>query len=116
MEKIDWEKTTKVLVWWQWAIAVTGVVMGGGMWLFFSKNLPPSVPLFYSLPWGEEQLTNTKFLAIPIILAGLMATVISFTITKLKPDKVLAAILSGAGIITEIILLSAALRIVLLVS
>ncbi len=32
------------------------------------KNLPPDVPLFYSLPWGENQLANKVFLfAVPII-------------------------------------------------
>lgn len=31
------------------------------------KSLPPDIPLFYSLPWGEGQLTNKVFLfAIPI--------------------------------------------------
>ena len=40
--------------------------------LFFSlslllltwKNLPPQLPLFYSLPWGEEQLGKPVFLLI----------------------------------------------------
>ena len=25
---------------------------------FFWRKLPPQIPLFYSHPWGEEQLTN----------------------------------------------------------
>lgn len=26
--------------------------------LFFWRNLPPQVPLFYSRPWGKEQLAS----------------------------------------------------------
>lgn len=29
---------------------------------FFFTKLPPEVPLFYSRPWGEEQLTNPVML------------------------------------------------------
>ncbi|MFH0863588.1 MAG: hypothetical protein V1858_00655 [Candidatus Gottesmanbacteria bacterium] len=32
--------------------------------LFFWPKLPSEVPLFYSLPWGKEQLANTTYLFI----------------------------------------------------
>lgn len=32
--------------------------------LFTWQKLPPQVPLFYSLPWGEEQLASPNFLLI----------------------------------------------------
>lgn len=32
--------------------------------LFTWQKLPPQVPLFYSLPWGEEQLASPSFLLI----------------------------------------------------
>lgn len=38
--------------------------------LIFFKFLPPNLPLFYSLSWGDKQLvTNQQFLIIPAILA-----------------------------------------------
>lgn len=38
--------------------------------LFLSKFLPPKLPLFYSLPWGERQLANhAQLLIIPAIIA-----------------------------------------------
>lgn len=37
--------------------------------LIFSKFLPPKLPLFYSLSWGEKQLANPKqLLIIPAIM------------------------------------------------
>jgi hypothetical protein len=39
-----------------------------GLILFFWKKLPPEVPLFYSRPWGKEQLVNPRFL---FLLPGL---------------------------------------------
>lgn len=38
--------------------------------LRFAKSLPPRIPLFYSLPWGEKQLVgNQDLLIIPAIIA-----------------------------------------------
>ncbi|MBI4035617.1 hypothetical protein HY383_01585 [Candidatus Daviesbacteria bacterium] len=34
------------------------------------KPLPPKLPLFYSLPWGEQQLaTHQQFLILPAIIS-----------------------------------------------
>lgn len=49
--------------------------------LIFSKALPPKLPLFYSLPWGEKQLVSTQqLLIVPaiIILITLCNLVISW--------------------------------------
>lgn len=36
----------------------------------FSKTLPPKLPLFYSLPWGDNQLANhQQLLIIPGIIS-----------------------------------------------
>jgi hypothetical protein len=35
----------------------------------FKNNLPPELPLFYGLPEGEEQLTNTFGLITPVLVA-----------------------------------------------
>jgi len=34
----------------------------GGIFFVFYRQLPPQVPLFYSLPWGERQLVSPSTL------------------------------------------------------
>lgn len=49
--------------------------------LLFSKFLPQKLPLFYSLPWGDNQLVNhQQFLIIPgsLILITLLNLIISW--------------------------------------
>lgn len=39
--------------------------------IFYFKHLPPKLPLFYSLPWGEKQLaTPSDFFIIPLSLGA----------------------------------------------
>lgn len=41
-----------------------------GLILILSRSLPPRLPLFYSLPWGENELAqNLQLLIIPAIIA-----------------------------------------------
>lgn len=40
-----------------------------GSFIFKFGSLPPQIPLFYSLPWGEDQLVDFWFiLLLPILL------------------------------------------------
>ena len=103
------------MILWQWAVITAGVVMGAGIWVTISKHLPPQIPLFYSRPWGEEQLAGTYFLWLPLLIAVTAAAGVTLAVGKLKLDGVLAVILTGAAIITEIILILAVLRTVILV-
>lgn len=51
------------------------------------QSLPPKLPLFYSLPWGDNQLAyHQEFLLIPasIIVATLLNSVIS---SQLHPSQ-----------------------------
>lgn len=116
MEKIDWEGIVEKLIRWQWTVTAMLVAIGVGIWVVFGRNLPAQLPLFYSRPWGEEQLTGTLFLWWPLLIAVVVAVFASFTARRLNSEKVLAAILVTAGIITEVILLLAVLRIVLIVT
>lgn len=46
-----------------------------GLFLLTFRRLPPWVPLFYSLPWGEEQLASTLallFLPLGIFLIAVL--------------------------------------------
>jgi hypothetical protein len=60
-----------------------------GLILFFWKKLPPEVPLFYSRPWGKEQLASPWFL---FLLPGLTLFVflVNFaflTLVKIRLEK-----------------------------
>lgn len=40
--------------------------------LFYYPNLPPLIPIFNQLPWGEERLGPTAAIFIPILVALLI--------------------------------------------
>ncbi len=53
--------------------------------VFFFKYLPPKLPLFYSLPWGDKQLvSHQQFFIIPaaIVLISLVNLFISWHLHK----------------------------------
>jgi hypothetical protein len=116
VEKTDWGKLVQRMILWQWVIIAAGILMGLGIWLIALKHLPPQVPLFYSRPWGEEQLVGTSFLWLPLVLTLVTGLLTAMAVNKFIQDRVLAAILMGSGITTEIILVLAVLRTVILVS
>lgn len=47
--------------------------------LIFWRQLPPQIPLFYSLPWGIEQLSSPlRLLLFPLsILAAIILTILT---------------------------------------
>lgn len=116
MEKIDWNGVVERLMRWQWTVTTMLIAIGIGIWIVFSKNLPAQLPLYYSRPWGEEQLTSTPGLWWPLLIAVIVAVFATFSARRLNSEKVLAAILVAAGVISEVILLLAVLRIVLIVT
>lgn len=68
----------------------------------FFQFLPPEMPLFYSLPWGEEQLTNQKlFFIIPlsIVLISLTNLILAFQLhpaqRSFKKILILSSLLSS---------------------
>lgn len=71
------------------------------------KFLPPKLPLFYSLPWGEEQLaTPQQFLMIPasISLIALLNLIIAWQLHPQQSFFKKALFLSSAvvGIISTV--------------
>ena len=56
--------------------------------LTLSSKLPPQVPLFYSRPWGERQLTSPLFLfLLPTVsfLIMMLNFFLATTVTKKEP-------------------------------
>ena len=115
MEKVNWEKVVVRLLLWQWGVVAAGVAIGIGGGLMLGRDLPPQVPLFYSRPWGEEQLANPQWLGLPLALAAGVAGV-SSVVVRLKIERVLQALILGGGLVAEMVLVGGGLRIILLVT
>ncbi len=73
--------------------------------LFSYEKLPPIIPIFNQLPWGEQRLGNTFMIFIPVLVALLILVINIFTgsyVYKNSPliSRMLAAISLLAGILT----------------
>ncbi len=83
--------------------------------LIFFRSLPPQLPLFYSLPWGESQLANhQQFFIIPasIILIDLINVSL---IWQLHPSQTFfKKLLSLTSLIITLIFLTAFIKIFLI--
>lgn len=86
-----------------------------GFGLFFS-SLPPQVPLFYSQPWGEEQLVAPYWLVILPIGSFFVFLLNNFlAIYFIRGQKILSWILMGTSLGTAIISLITLVKIISLV-
>ena len=104
-----------VLQVWQGVIAVAATVMTGGVIWVWGKNLPPQIPLFYSLPWGEEQLAS-PWEILWVVVSVWAVWALSWLAAKLVKDKVLGTFVAGAGVLSEIIMVLGLIRIVLIIT
>lgn len=70
---------------------------GGASLLFFWTKLPPQLPWFYSLPWGENQLIPKIWFGIGLAALALIVLVNYLIARKLgKKDKVVAMVIESA--------------------
>ena len=53
-------------------LAWTQLMFSGLVLLWFWRRLPPSVPVWYSLPWGSDRLASPWFLLLPPASAVLL--------------------------------------------
>lgn len=83
--------------------------------LLFARFLPPKLPFFYSLPWGDKQLVDhSQLLIIPatISLVALCNLIISW---QLHPTQALfKSILLFSSLLISLILTIAFIKIVLI--
>jgi hypothetical protein len=96
-------------------VAAAALAIGVGVGVFFGRSLPPFLPLFYSLPWGEEQLARPFWLAIPLGLAIVTSLGTLLAARLLKNEPVLAIMTVASGIMVGIILIMGMLRSVMLI-
>ncbi len=84
---------------------------------FFFRKLPPLIPLFYSLPWGEEQLVRSyNLMLIPFSQVVFFIINYLFSITILKKESLLVQIILWSTTIFGLAGLIALIKIVLLVT
>ena len=90
-------------------------LMGGSLiWLW--RRLPPELPWFYSLPWGEQQLIRKEWFA--AMLGGLT---ILFVLTKFiagwtgVKDEISKNTIMGGGLLVVIMYLAGFVRVISIV-
>ena len=99
-----------------WQIAIAGIIALLGSIAVFWNQIPPLVPLFYSRPWGIDQLAVKYFVfLVPILI--LVVQSLNQIIFSLNPDGPLLRKLSNiVSIVSTVMLTLGLLRIILLVS
>ncbi len=92
---------------WSKIFFLTGLLLTaaeGGLLLYYQAKLPPEVPLFYSLPWGETRLTDPHWLW---TLPALSAVVLILNVigSTLSSTNVLTRILSSTAFVVTLLAL-----------
>lgn len=82
--------------------------------LLKNNYLPPEIPLFYGLAEGQEQLTPSSFLIIPLVASSLFL-VFNIIIGALIKNEFLRRTLIASGISLVALSLISTLKIVFLV-
>ncbi len=72
--------------------------------LFFYGSLPPFIPIFNQLPWGEQRLGPTITIFIPVLAALLILIVNIFaTAITYKKTPLVARMLAAVSLLTSIL-------------
>lgn len=82
----------------------------------YFKKLPPLVPLYYSLPWGEDQLT-APYMLLLLPLGSLLWYILSIFLihTQMKEHRVYAQLILIAQVIVTIMAILTELNILQLI-
>lgn len=89
------------------------LILSGGMTLlFFWIKLPPQLPWFYSLPWGENQLISKRWFGFGLVVLALVALV-NYAIARHldKKDVVVALVMEGATLLLTGLFLASFFRV-----
>lgn len=107
------EKINKKVFRWNLIFIIIQLVL-----LFFKFNdLPVSVPLYYSLPWGEAQLApaSTLFLLPAFsLIVGLINSILAVSFSESNP--LFSHLLTTFSLIFSVLMFFALFRIIFLVS
>lgn len=87
----------------------------GGVLAIFWKTLPPQLPWFYSLPWGEQQLASKLWI---VSILGGMALVLILTRVMAKwagkDDSTVRTLIMMGGLLTVILVVATYARIMMI--
>ena len=76
------------------------ILAGGATLLFFWAKLPPQLPWFYSLPWGENQLVPKAWFGVGLAVLTLIALANYLIARKLEQkDGVVAVVVESATLL-----------------
>lgn len=83
-------------------------------WLIILPYLPPKIPLFYSLPWGENQLAHkNQLILLPalIFLTTFINIIVSWHLHK--SQNFIKKIIASSSLLFGLLLLIATIKIIL---
>jgi len=104
--------STFIVLFW---IGIALVLVMGGVMALFWKILPPQLPWFYSLPWGDGQLINKLWLVwILVGMAGILVVTRIFAHWAGKNDPTVQTIIMIGGV-TAVSLMAASFAKVMLI-
>lgn len=115
MKEIEWGKVVGGLFLWQGVVVITSVVMVAGVAMAVGSKLPPQIPLFFSRPWGEEQL-GAPWELVWLLGVEIVILMVSWMVKKSKIERIMAAFVNGSGLLGEIIVVLGIIRTVLAVT
>lgn len=73
--------------------------------LFSYGNLPPFVPIFNQLPWGEQRLGPTLAIFVPVLVAFLILVINIFTSALIyKKTPLVARMLAATSLLSSILI------------
>lgn len=108
-------KTQEPIAFWSVAISSLSALLVILLLVFNLHSLPPQLPLYYSLPWGDRQLaTIPEFVVLPasVVVISLLNLVLSWHLHT--SQLVLKRMLSVASLAIALITLITALKIIYL--
>lgn len=92
-------------------ILIIAAILIGLRW----NRLPPEVPLYFSLPWGETQLAKTIFLGLPIALS-LILLAVNLSLISIFESSFLKKVLIFGSLATSIMAAITIVRIIFLIT
>ena len=85
-----WQKTTSRRL---FLLALGLIIFQSLLIIFYFDSLPPQLPLFYSLPWGQSQLVSPQYLYLLPLSSLIILFIDVFFILFLAKQKLLSTIL-----------------------
>lgn len=98
-------------------LAILSIVVGGVFIVLMQNKLPDVVPLYYSLPWGEERLAQKAYLyLLPAISLFILLFNFVWMVYFFKRDVVLSRIIACSTALIAVLSCYTLIRIIILIS